>query len=106
MNSDKPWATASGPGEEYEDMLIGNREGLTKLKAAIEKAIAEGSVDVDDAGIEFNAIRVVDEDPRKTSSKSSQALFVLALIGILVLVVLGFIKGAEELIAKISAMFK
>ena len=59
----KPWVS-SGPCEKYEDTLIGNRSGLEALRRHIDEALASGQSEINDPGIEWMKISVVEEDPR------------------------------------------
>jgi hypothetical protein len=102
MSTEKPWLADGGQcGAKYEDMLIGNRAGLTKLKEAIEKAISTNQADLDDCLGHYNGIRVVDEDPRKpmppNAGKVAARVFVVILIAVAVLSLLGVWKVIEIL---------
>jgi hypothetical protein len=96
MNENKPWvADGGGCGPEYEDILIGNREGLTKLKEALEKAITEGETTLEDTGIEYNGIKVVDADPRKPSTRLSKIVSISIFLFVIALLLLGLITLIE-----------
>ena len=97
MKSDEhqntPWV-CSGSDEAHEDMLIGNREGFLLLKRKIDQALESGSSVVEEAGIEWNQVKIVEADPRQKKFRVRDWIPILFLgagiLLILFLVVIGF----------------
>jgi len=73
VTSDKPTNAATHPRikwiahgsnwPEYEDALIGDREGLLALRASIDEALTEGSADMSGWDSEFLQLKFVEEHP-------------------------------------------
>lgn len=98
--TDKPWVAHGSEWAEHEDYLIGNRQGLGRLRDAIDESIQTGISKIEDGHIEFMGVKVVDKDPRvvtDTTKRNGILGFVLVIIviGILGLLVMGVWKVAE-----------
>jgi hypothetical protein len=99
---DKPWIAHGSEWAEHEDYLIGNREGLSRLRDAIDDAIKTGVgvTKIEDVHIEFVGVKVVEKDPRIVNDATkhneiSGFVLVVIVIGILGLLVMGVWKVAE-----------
>lgn len=94
----KRWVAHGGSWERYEDLLIGDREGLLALRQAIDDALANGESRLQDCGTEFKAVRVVDtypdeERPSIPVRARISAMIVLALmLFLLICCIYGFIR--------------
>jgi hypothetical protein len=92
--SPKPWVAHGSCAATHEDFLIGNRAGLDLLKRKIDDAIATGECKVDEGGVEFVGIRVVELDPRAETSartggfKNAMRLLGCGLLGFALILVL------------------
>ncbi|MCP5519970.1 MAG: hypothetical protein H7A46_00310 [Verrucomicrobiales bacterium] len=60
----RPWVTFGDCSSPDEDFLIGNREGLELLQRKIDEALGQGTCFIEEAGVEFNGVRVVEHDSR------------------------------------------
>jgi hypothetical protein len=99
---DKPWIAHGSEWAEHEDYLIGNREGLSHLRDAIDDAIKTGiaKIEIEEGHIEFVGVKVVEKDPRTVNdvtkhNEISGFILVIIVIGILGLLVMGVWKVAE-----------
>lgn len=68
--ADNVWLHYGDPtDEEYEDCIIGSREGLLQLRDRIDEALLEGSAWFEHPDIQFDGVRVDDrpdpEPPRE-----------------------------------------
>lgn len=99
--SPKPWVAHGSCTPEHEDFLIGNRSGLDLLKLKINDALATGECSVDEGGVEFVGIRLVESDPRAQTAEKpgglKDGLFLLGcgLVGFVLLVV--FLAGLLQI---------
>ena len=59
-----PWVVDGDRWAEYEDQLIGNVEGLARLRDHIDTAIQTGSAQVVEPGLEWSSVRVVERNPQ------------------------------------------
>jgi hypothetical protein len=99
-NQSRPWVADGDQWVEHEDTLIGNREGLTRLRDHIDAAIQSGSSEVSEPGIQFEGVRVVETDPRGQGSWIADKIRLLAwaFFGSLFTVILALgIKGLVDL---------
>jgi hypothetical protein len=62
ITSQTAWAQFGEPGE-YETMIVGNREGLTILRDAIDQAIETGEGQITVEAVEFTGVRRRDSGP-------------------------------------------
>ncbi len=62
--SERPWVTRGICSSEHEDYLIGNRAGFELLKVKVDDALKTGECRVEEGGVQFVGIRVLDQDPR------------------------------------------
>jgi len=62
--SPKPWVAHGSCTPEHEDFLIGNRAGLELLRRKVGVALTTGECRVEEGGVEFIGIRLVECDPR------------------------------------------
>jgi hypothetical protein len=97
---DRPWVAHGSEWAEHEDYLIGNREGLSRLRDAIDDAIKTGITKIEEGYIDFMGIKVVEKDPRTVNDATkhneiSGFILVIIVIGILGLLVMGVWKLAE-----------
>jgi len=102
--SAQPWIADGRCSPEYEDLLIGNRPGLERLKESIETALARGESTIEGAEMEFAGVRVVDADPRgsgnepeKTTPKQRATTFGCLLLAFLLVFVL--IAGLIQIVS-------
>ena len=70
--SDLPWVADGRCSPEYEDLLIGNRAGLERLRQSIDAALADGECRIEEPDVEFIGVRVVDVDPRRSEPESDK----------------------------------
>ena len=62
-NTRRRWIAHGSDWAQYEDLLIGDKEGLIALRQAIDDALAKGEGSLSDSDSEFRAVRVVDNYP-------------------------------------------
>ena len=81
--SPKPWVAHRGNSTpENEELLIGNRPGLELLRRKLDDALATGECRIDEGGVEFRGIRLVESDPRaETAVKPGGAKDAMRLLG-------------------------
>lgn len=93
--NEEPWV-CPGYSEEHEDELIGNREGFRLLRKKIDEVLESGHAPVQEARIEWIALKLAAVDPRKKKEKrfgrDFMALVVVAAVSAVVLFV--FVTGA------------
>ena len=100
MNEDQPWIAHGSETAEHEDFLIGNRQGLEELKIAVEVALRDGESFFQQPGIEYNGIRLVEQDPRKVDAPSNDfrgKLFGAGCLLLLIFCVFVFFVGLRAL---------
>jgi hypothetical protein len=95
--SQKPWATVCDKYGNPSGELVGNREGLSRLRDLIGVAIENGQAKVGpDLGLDFQLVRISSIHPKSAPAKLKEkivrigcfvAVFILA-----ILVVVGGIK--------------
>jgi len=90
----KLWAVHDTCTPEYEECLIGNKEGLEKLRYSIDEALKSGESKIDDEGIDFIAVKLVENDPRfdksykKGGIRDSFRLLGCGLIGFIIIMII------------------
>ena len=84
------WIAHGSSWAEFEDLLVGDRDGLIALRQAIDDALAKGEGSLRESDSEFLAVRVVDKHPdqdkpgpswrSRMGSFAALCLFVFALV--------------------------
>jgi hypothetical protein len=99
--SSKPWVAHGSCTPEHEDFLIGNRAGLELLKRKVDDTLATGECRVDEGGVEFVGIRLVERDPRAETAvkpggfKDAMRLWGCGLVGFVLIMV--FLAGLLQI---------
>jgi hypothetical protein len=65
------WIAHGSEWAEYEDLLIGDRDGLLELKRAIDEALLHGEAKLSECDTDFLAVKLVDAHPGKGPYHSS-----------------------------------
>lgn len=86
-----PWLVDGASIPEHEGFLIGNRPGLELLKRKLDEALASGECGIEEDGVDFTGIRVVDRDPREEPEHESFKQTIAKYGCLLVLVVALFV---------------
>ena len=94
--SQTAWAQFGEPGE-YESMLVGNLEGLTILRDAIDQAIETGEGQITVETVEFNGVRRVDCPLEVHVESFGSKCFGVGCLILIAVCFLIFILGAIEL---------
>ena len=86
-----PWLVDGASIPEHEGFLIGNRPGLELLKRKLEEALASGESGIEEVGVDFTGIRIVERDsggePERESFKQTIAKYGCLLVLVLALFV-------------------
>src|SRR3954471_5851578 len=94
------WIAHGSDWAEFEDLLIGDKDGLTALRHAVDDALAKGEGSLRDSDSPFLGVRVVDKHPNQGRPKQSIGWFAsifIILVGSFcaVCLVYGFIRLPE-----------
>ncbi len=69
------WIAHGSDWAEFEDLLLGDRDGLTALRQAVDDALTNGEGDLREIDSPFVAVRVLDKHPDQGKKKPSQGWF-------------------------------
>ncbi len=87
------------PGEEYEGVIAGNREGLIRFRALLDETLEKKSADLSDVWDDFHELRLVDEAPKeKEESRGILRLFHITwAVALLLFVLAALVVGAIQI---------
>ena len=93
------WIAHGSSWAEFEDLLVGDREGLIALRQAIDDALEKGEGSLRESDSEFLAVRVVDKHPDQDKPGQSwrDRVSSFAVLCLLIFVVVCFIYGCHRL---------